>query len=106
MPTIFFVDALNAVISVDAPVSRTIMQTAIEASLPGILGECGGNGTCATCHVYVDEPWFDMLPAVDKDEAMMLEFAIDPRPESRLSCRLAMLDAYDGITVRTPASQV
>jgi ferredoxin len=27
-----------------------------------IKAECGGSCTCATCHVWVDEEWFNKLP--------------------------------------------
>jgi 2Fe-2S ferredoxin len=35
----------------------------------------------------------------------MLDFAVDPRPNSRLSCQIIISEDLDGLTVETPASQ-
>ena len=38
------------------------MEGAVQNNIPGIDADCGGACACATCHVYVDEKWFDKLP--------------------------------------------
>jgi 2Fe-2S ferredoxin len=83
----------------------TLMQGAIENSIPGILGDCGGGCSCATCHVYVDAAWMDKAGAPDALESSMLECAIDPNEQSRLSCQIEARDELDGIIVRMPAAQ-
>ncbi len=54
MPTIKFTLADGTSREVPAEVGRSVMQTAVTHDVPGIVGECGGNAMCATCHVYVD----------------------------------------------------
>jgi len=46
------------------------------------------------------------LPERDETETEMLEFAIDVRESSRLSCQIKMTGALEGLVVNLPASQV
>jgi 2Fe-2S ferredoxin len=41
----------------------------------------------------------------DEVEAQMLDFVMDPQPNSRLSCQIVVSDELDGLTVRLPESQ-
>jgi 2Fe-2S ferredoxin len=83
----------------------SLMQLATSEGVPGIEGECGGVLSCATCHVYVDEPWYRQLPAPQQAELDMLEFAEDPSATSRLCCQIKVTQALDGLRVRIPESQ-
>ncbi len=105
MPKIHFIDAAGTDTVVAAQVNKSVMQTAVDQMVPGILGDCGGSCSCATCHVYVDAAWLARLPAMDKNEEMMLEGALDVQENSRLSCQIIMRDELDGIVVRTPLTQ-
>ena len=51
-----------------------------------IKAECGGSCSCATCHVWVDEAWFDKLHPPTDDEEDLLFSTLDKKPTSRLSC--------------------
>jgi 2Fe-2S ferredoxin len=83
------------------------MENAIRHNVRGIDAECGGCCSCATCHVYVDEAFFDRLPPPDDLESGLLEVvAAERRPTSRLSCQIAMSAALDGLTVRLPQTQI
>lgn len=64
-----------------------------------ISAECGGCCTCATCHVYVDEEWLEKLPAPSADERMMLDDAMAPEDNSRLSCQIVLTEVMDGLKV-------
>ena len=64
-----------------------------------IKAECGGACSCATCHVFVDEAWFDQLPAPSEDEEDLLYSTLDRKPTSRLSCQLLLSDDLDGLKV-------
>jgi ferredoxin, 2Fe-2S len=64
-----------------------------------IKAECGGACSCATCHVYVDEQWFDRLPEPSDDEEDLLYSTLDKKPTSRLSCQILLHDDLDGLKV-------
>jgi len=92
--------------TVSCRTGTNLMQAAVEASVKGIEADCGGSLTCATCHVYVQEPWLGMLPAPVPDEDSMLDFTAQPRSaHSRLSCQIVLTEGLDGLTVEVPKSQ-
>lgn len=85
---------------------RSLMKAAVDAGVDGIAADCGGALTCATCHVYVDEAWLDRLPPPSADEDTMLDYtAEERRPNSRLSCQIALTPALDGLCVTLPQRQ-
>ncbi len=84
----------------------TIMHAALSNLVPGIIGECGGEMSCATCHVYVDEAWADRFPARDEGEEDMLQVtAAEPTELSRLSCQLRCTVQTNGAVVHVPELQ-
>ena len=83
----------------------SVMLAARNNDIQGIVGECGGCAACGTCHVYVDPAWFDRLPPADDNERTMLEYVLDPEPNSRLSCQITMTGELDGLVVRLPEIQ-
>ena len=85
---------------------KSVMQAAIDALVPGILADCGGSCSCATCHCYVDESWAARLPQAEVAELDMLECALEPQENSRLSCQLRVTAHTDGLVIRLPKSQV
>lgn len=89
----------------DAENGSTVMENAIKNGVPGIEAECGGACACATCHVYVDEAWTDIVGDPEPMEEDMLDFAYDVRPNSRLSCQIKVSDELDGLVVRVPERQ-
>ncbi|MFI4935813.1 MAG: 2Fe-2S iron-sulfur cluster-binding protein [Caulobacterales bacterium] len=90
---------------VDVPDGLSVMAGAKRFTIPGIDGDCGGACACATCHVYVEEGWFERLPPMDELEHDMLDFAYDVRPTSRLSCQIKISEALEGLVVRIPDRQ-
>jgi 2Fe-2S ferredoxin len=105
MPKIVFVQPNGSSQTVDAVAGQSLMEVATQNAVRGILGDCGGACSCATCHVYIDAPWAERLQPADDIEQGMLEGAIDPDASSRLGCQIAMSDALDGIVVRVPERQ-
>lgn len=105
MPKITFIAHNGQERAVTAEVGKSIMQAATQNLVPGLLADCGGSCSCATCHAYVDEPWSDQLPPASDDEKAMIECALHVQPASRLTCQIVMTAALDGIVVRTPLSQ-
>jgi 2Fe-2S ferredoxin len=92
--------------TLEAKPGESLMRAAVAANVRGIEADCGGLLTCATCHVYVREPFAAQLPPPQDDELGMLEFTASPRrPNSRLSCQIELTAALDGLTVDLPANQ-
>lgn len=90
---------------VEAQNGSTVMENAIRNSVPGVEAECGGACACATCHVYVDEEWTDLVGPPEPMEEDMLDFAWEPQTNSRLSCQIVVRDELDGLVVRVPERQ-
>lgn len=90
----------------DLEPGRSLMQGAVDNSVQGIIGDCGGNCACATCHVYVDPDWFDRLGEKGEAEEMLLEEVFEVRPNSRLACQITVTDALDGLVLHLPERQV
>ena len=105
MPTVVFITHSGAVQTVHASPDTSLMQLALDHGVPGILGDCGGCLSCATCHAFVSEPWASRLPPVSDTEAFMLEGVAGAQPNSRLCCQLHATEALDGLTVTLPAEQ-
>lgn len=90
---------------VDAQDGMTLMEVAVKNSVPGIEAECGGACSCATCHVYIDKSWHDKLDEMDVMEEDMLDFAVDVKETSRLSCQIRVKAELEGIEVGIPEKQ-
>ncbi|MGU3537032.1 2Fe-2S iron-sulfur cluster-binding protein [Methylobacterium sp. A54F] len=105
MPKITYVDHAGTARTVEGAEGSTVMETALRNNVPGIEAECGGACACATCHVYVDGEWAEVVGPAEDMEKDMLDFATDVRDSSRLSCQIRITPALDGLTVTTPARQ-
>ncbi len=105
MPTIHYILHDGTEHALDASVGDSVMVVAVRENLPGILAECGGACSCATCHVHIDPAWVDRLPTMQPMEEEMLEFAEDVDDTSRLSCQLQITDQLDGLVVNVPEKQ-
>lgn len=106
MTQIHLIQPDGQTVTLEGDDGKSVMQLAVGAGLHGIVGECGGSAMCATCHVYVEEPWAARLPAPLQPELEMLECtAAERRPNSRLSCQIKLAPDVDGLTVRLPERQ-
>lgn len=106
MIKIHLVAADGSATTLETKPKGSLMEAAVGANVEGIAADCGGMLTCATCHVYVREPFAAQLPPPSADELGMLEFvAAQRRPGSRLSCQVELVAALDGLTVDLPPSQ-
>ena len=107
MPTITYVQPGGATDVVTAGDGTTLMRAAVTNGVGGIVGECGGQAMCATCHVYVRPEFADRLPQIGDDEEEMLECTTAERTaHSRLGCQVSVDAGLDGIVVDVPADQV
>jgi 2Fe-2S ferredoxin len=105
MTRITFIEADGSRHETEAESGATVMEAAIMNGVPGVIAECGGACTCATCHVYVDEAWTGEVGGPSSMEEDMLDFAFDVRPESRLSCQIKVRDALEGAIFHVPSRQ-
>jgi 2Fe-2S ferredoxin len=106
MPRVTYIEPDGTPREIEAANGTTVMETAVDNNVDGIVAECGGACSCATCHVYVDESWLEKLRPPDAQEDGMLDCVLDRRPNSRLSCQIELSDALDGLLVRVPESQI
>jgi len=90
---------------IEVPNNMSVMEGALQNYIPGNDADCGGSMACATCHVYVDEKWFNKLEKKEEGEEDMLDMAYQPNKFSRLSCQLLVSDELDGLIVRMPSKQ-
>jgi ferredoxin, 2Fe-2S len=106
MPSVTYVSPNGMTRTIDVPSGTSVMRAALDHKVEGILGECGGNCMCATCHVYVDPEYLGRIPAASGNEKMMLAIAAEgPEANSRLSCQIKVTGELDGIRVRLPGRQ-
>ncbi|MGD9740616.1 MAG: 2Fe-2S iron-sulfur cluster-binding protein [Bauldia sp.] len=105
MTKITYIAADGTTFEVDAENGSTVMEAAIHNQVPGIEAECGGACACATCHVYIEPPFMDVVGPPAPMEEDMLDFGYDVRPNSRLSCQIRVSEAIDGMVVKVPERQ-
>jgi len=105
MPKITYIELSGKSHTVDVPKELSVMEGALQNNIPGIDADCGGACACATCHVYVDEKWFDKLQKKEDAEQDMLDMAFEPKKFSRLSCQITATDDLDGLVVKMPSKQ-
>ena len=105
MAKITYINHENQTQTIEVQNGLTVMEGAVQNDIPGIDADCGGGMACATCHVYVQEKWFNKLPKKEDGEEDMLDMAFEPKQNSRLSCQLVVSDDLDGLIVNIPSKQ-
>lgn len=106
MVKITFIDANGSEHVVQAKVGNSLMEAAVHNGIRGLLAECGGACSCATCHVYIEPHWASAVGEPGGIEKDMLEMAVARTASSRLACQVVVRDELDGLVARIPASQV
>lgn len=97
------VNVLNEGKRIEGKVGQTLMSAAVAAGIE-IEAACDGNCACSTCHVYINENYFDMLdPATDEEEDM-LDLALFVQPNSRLACQIVLRNNLDGLEFKLPSA--
>ncbi len=105
MAKITYKDIHGSSKTIEVEKGLSVMEGAIQNNIPGIDADCGGSMACATCHVYIDDKWFDKLPKAEEAEIDMIDMAFNPKKNSRLSCQIIVSDELDGLEVMTPEKQ-
>jgi ferredoxin, 2Fe-2S len=106
VPKVVFMLSDGTQTGVDARVGDSLMVAATQNGVAGIVAECGGNCSCATCHVWVREDFVPLVGDLDDMEEDLLDLAVsERRTGSRLSCQITMTEELDGLTVEIPPEQ-
>jgi 2Fe-2S ferredoxin len=100
VPIITFLEVTDAERRVEASVGETAMRAAVNNGIAGIDGDCGGVCACATCHVYVDEHWFEKVGPPNEQEERMLEVTTAVTARSRLACQIEVRADLDGLVLQ------
>lgn len=107
MPNVIYVSPNGSRKSVKVETGMSVMAGAVEHGVDGIVGQCGGNAICGTCHVYVNPDQLSLLEPISDDEEATLEIvAAERRANSRLSCQITMKSELDGLVVDMPEYQL
>lgn len=106
MSTVVYTADDGSVTTIDGRPGDSVMETAVRNGVPGIVGECGGSLSCATCHVFVAPDTFDLVGGPgDLEDEMLDGTAVDRRDNSRLSCQIKLVDGCE-YHVTTPSEQL
>lgn len=107
MPKVTYIEANGTKHVIEVPVEETVMRGALYNNVPGIVGECGGACSCATCRCYVDEAWTARVggAASGAERDLLMGAEDELKPNARLSCQIAMTPELDGLVVRLPEKQ-
>ena len=98
-----FIEADGTSREVEAPVGHSVLRIAHDNNID-IEGACEGAMACSTCHVIVDEAWFDRIDPPTEDEEDMLDLAFGLTRTSRLGCQIVIRQEDDGLVVRLPST--
>ncbi len=88
------IDRAGAERTLNAAEGLNLMEVLRDAGCDELAAMCGGNGACATCHVYVESA-AGALAAKSKIEEELLETSLHVREDSRLSCQLPVNEALN-----------
>lgn len=100
MVKITFIEPDGTQKNVEAETGYSVMEAATRNGVQGIAAECGGQCSCATCHVYIEGDFFDRVGPPQDDEEDMLDFSDVREANSRLGCQVELSDELDGLIVR------
>jgi len=103
MPSIHFIKPDGEKVTVDAPLGLSVLEIAHQNNID-LEGACEGSLACSTCHVVVDEAWFEVLPTATEDEEDMLDLAFGLTMTSRLGCQIIITEELDGLTLKLPTA--
>jgi 2Fe-2S ferredoxin len=105
MAEVTFIQFSGEQTTIDAGTGDSVMKVATDNLVPGIDADCGGECSCATCHVLVTDAWLEKTGDISEAEHSMLDLNPDRQPNSRLSCQIAMSNELDGLVVNLPEFQ-
>ncbi|CAM3711626.1 2Fe-2S iron-sulfur cluster-binding protein [Smaragdicoccus niigatensis] len=106
MGTVTFISYDGEKHEADIVEGQSLMQIATNNGIAGIDGDCGGEAACGTCHVILEDQWFDKTGEQSDEEVQMLDMTPERETTSRLSCQIKVCAALDGMAVKLPEFQM
>ncbi len=85
--------------TVEGTIGLSVMKIIRDNGLDDVIGLCGGNCACGTCHVLVDPAFSGRLEPISDDESDVLDMTECRQPDSRLACQIEFSEALDGLRV-------
>ncbi len=102
MPSITVTDQSGLERTIQPATGTSLMEALRNAGFDEILALCGGNCSCATCHVYVDPERLGQFGAPSADEDDLLDSSDHRQPNSRLSCQIFVTEDLNGLAITIP----
>lgn len=103
MPKLIVVTREGEERALDGESGLSVMEAIRDGGIDEILALCGGNCSCATCHVHVDPAFMAKLKPMSPDEDDLLDSTSDRDEYSRLSCQILFGPELDGLRVTIAA---
>ncbi len=98
-----FVLADGSTKEIEAKSGMSVLEIA-HANDIDLEGACEGSLACSTCHVIIDEDFYDKLDIATEEEEDMLDLAFGLTQTSRLGCQIILNEELDGLKVRLPSA--
>lgn len=106
MPTVVYHLFDGSEHTVEVPAGQSIMDGSVRNNLPGIVAECGGSCSCATCHVFLPADVAGHFDEASDEERDLLEYTDGAQETSRLSCQLILTAGCPVVRVEVPDSSL
>jgi ferredoxin, 2Fe-2S len=103
MPKLIVTTRDGAVQELEGQAGLSVMEVIRDGGVDELLALCGGCCSCATCHVYVDGEFADVIAPMGEDENDLLDSSDHRNEHSRLSCQIPFSAALDGLKVTIAA---
>jgi 2Fe-2S ferredoxin len=99
MPSIIVTERDGREIPIQTAADVSLMEALRDGGVDELVSMCGGNCSCATCHVVVDASFRDLLPEMSEDEDALLDGSDHRIEGSRLSCQIPLTEQLNGLRV-------
>ncbi|MBP7190394.1 MAG: ferredoxin family 2Fe-2S iron-sulfur cluster binding protein [Rickettsiaceae bacterium] len=103
MPKIIFEIAEGEEKIVEAEEGLSVLEVAHKYGID-LEGACEGSLACSTCHVIVDEAFYDQLVPASEAEEDMLDLAFGLTQTSRLGCQIIITKDMEGLRLKLPSA--
>ncbi len=102
MATITVVKGDGSETDIEGKIGYSVMEIVRDSGFDELLALCGGNRSCATCHMFIDDKWLAKLPPVTSDESDLLDTSAHRKGNSRLTCQIPFTEELSGLRVTFP----